>query len=57
MRYEILYEPDGPYVEKYKLIQRDVYYGEEDFTAHSEHKERETAELVKEALEARESKK
>lgn len=51
MNYEILY--DESQINQYQVIQRDAYNGGKLFIIHSRHAELETAELVKEALEAR----
>lgn len=51
MNYEILYDEGTLY--RFLVIQRDAYSGENEFSVHSRHQLLEAAELVKEALEAR----
>lgn len=55
MQYEIVYDSQG-ILEPYLVIQRDVYLDGPTYSVHSKHDEVETAQLVKEALEAREAK-
>lgn len=51
MQYEIVLESEQK--AQYVVIERNNYNGEDLFFVHSRHDELETAQLVKEALEAR----